>query len=220
MGLGNIPGWSYSAERAWYDVPDYEDEPKPEREMTVREVIKIMNERNKNRMKLYEISEEYAAFIEAFDNGEIPDEAFDDTFDSLHGMFEEKCVAVACSIKNDKALIDALKAEKTAMEKRIASLESTVTSKSGYLMRNMERAGVTRLTEDPRARISIKKNSNTRTVFANAADFLKSAIENGWTNYLTTPKPELNKTAVKRDLENGVLLPGVYLERGKRVEIS
>lgn len=219
MGLDNLPGWSYSAERAWYDVPEYEDPIPPKKDISVKQLINIMNERNRRSMKLYEISAEYANFIEAFDNGDIPDEAFDDTFDSLHGMFEEKCVAVACSIKNDDAMLNALKAEKVSMEKRIAALEKTRNSKAGYLMRSMESVGVERLKNDPRAQISIKKNP-PKVVFSDKAAFLYQAVAENWSKYLTVPQPELNTNAVKEDLKNGAKLPGVHLEQGKRVDIS
>jgi hypothetical protein len=170
-------------------------------------------------MKLYEISAEYAAFIEAFDNGDIPEEAFADTLDGIHGMFEDKCAAVACSIKNDKAMIEALKSEAESIAKRIASLESAVASKNGYLMRSMERVGVDKLKGDPRAQISIKKNP-PKVIFNDKAAFLYQAISENWSKYLTVPKPELNTNAVKEDLKNGAKLPGVHLEQGKRVDIS
>lgn len=219
MGLDNLPGWSYSAERAWYDAAEYEDPTPPEKDISVKQLIKIMNERNRRSMKLYEISAEYANFIEAFDNGDIPEEAFADTLDGIHGMFEDKCVAVACSIKNDDAMLNALKAEKISMEKRIAALEKTRNSKAGYLMRSMENVGVDRLKNDPRAQISIKKNP-PKVVFSDKAAFLYQAIAENWSKYLTVPQPELNTNAVKEDLKNGAKLPGVHLEQGKRVDIS
>ncbi len=219
MGLMNQPGWSYSAERAWYTPPEYDDPTPPENDISVKQLIKIMNERNGNAMKLYEISAEYAKFIEDFDNGDIPEEAFADTLDGIHGLFEDKCVAVACSIKNDNAMLEALKAEKTAMEKRIAALTKTRDSKGRYLLRSMESVGVDKIKGDPRAQLRISKNPPA-TIFTDKTAFLNQAIAEGWTKYLTTPKPEINTTAVKEDLKNGAKLPGVYLEQGKRVDIS
>lgn len=219
MGLDNLPGWSYSAERAWYEPPEYDTPTPPENDISVKQLIKIMNERNKKHMNLYEISSDYAKFIEAFDNGDIPEEAFADTLDGIHGMFEDKCVAVACSIKNDDAMLNALKAEKVSMEKRIAALEKTRNSKAGYLMRSMESVGVDRLKNDPRAQISIKKNP-PKVVFSDKAAFLYQAVAENWSKYLTVPQPELNTNAVKEDLKNGAKLPGVHLEQGKRVDIS
>lgn len=38
-------GWSYSAERAWYEPPEppaYDDEDGEEREMTVKELLEVM----------------------------------------------------------------------------------------------------------------------------------------------------------------------------------
>lgn len=211
-------GWSYSAERAWYEPPEYDDPTPPENDISVKQLIKIMNERNKS-MNLYEISSEYAAFIEAFDNGDIPEEAFADTLDGIHGMFEDKCVAVACSIKNDGAMIDALTAEIERLKERKSKLERTSDSKRRYLMQSMQAVGVDKIKGDPRAQVSIKKNP-PKVVFTDKSAFLYQAISEGWTKYLTTPQPELNTNAVKSDLNNGVSLPGVHIEQGKRVDIS
>lgn len=218
MGLMYQDGWSYSAEDAWYEPPEYEDEEVEAPEPTVRDVILKLNERN-NRMKLYEISAEYAAFIEAFDNGDIPEEAFADTLDGIHGVFEDKCVAVACSIKNDGAMIDALSSEIERLSKRKMQLERACESKRRYLMSSMDSVGVDKIKGDPRAQLSIKKNP-PKVVFSDKAAFLYQAINEGWTNYLTTPQPSLNLNAVKNDVKNGVSLPGVHLEQDRRVDIS
>ena len=51
MGLDNLPGWSYSAERARYDAPEYEAPTPPEKDISVKQLIKIMNRRNSNELK-------------------------------------------------------------------------------------------------------------------------------------------------------------------------
>ncbi len=170
-------------------------------------------------MNLYQISSEYAEFIEAFDNGDIPDDAFADTLDGIHGLFEEKCVAIACSIKNDGAMIEALKSEIARLTERKNAMEKKVESKKGYLMRSMDAVGVDKIKGDPRAHISIKKNPS-RVVFSDKADFLAKAKANGWMYFLNVPQPEVNVSAVKSALSNGKTIPGVYLEQGKRVDIG
>lgn len=219
MGLMNQPGWSYSAERAWYEPPEIESPTPPEKDISVKQLIKIMNERNRNAMKLYEISADYAKFIEDFDNGDIPEEAFADTLDGIHGLFEDKCVAVACSIKNDKAMLDALGTEIAQLTARKKRLENTVESKQRYLLSSMERVGVDKIKGDPRAQLRVSKNP-PKIVFTDKSAFLYQAIAENWSKYLTKPQPTLIESAVKEDLKNGAQLPGVHLEQGKRVDIS
>lgn len=229
-----LPGWNQSAEDAWLTPPDpWDDEIEPKRrDMTVAEVLKcrnrnprvnIMNNKHKKKgreeMKLYEISSEYAKFIEDFDNGDIPDDAFSDTLDSIHGVFEEKCVSIACSIKNDNAMIDALNAEIGRLTERKNAMTKRMESKKNYLLKSMDAVGVDKLKEDPRAHISIKRNP-PRVVFTDPQGFLETAKTNGWMHFIKVAQPEIDKAAVKSALLNGRGFPDVYLEQGKRVDIS
>lgn len=216
----NQPGWSYSAERAWYEPPEYDTPTPPENDISVKQLIKIMNERNSNAMKLYEISADYAKFIEDFDNGDIPEEAFADTLDALDGTFKDACVAFALSIENDNATIAALDTEIERLNARKKKLTTSIEGKKSKMLEYMQRVGVDKITDDPRVHIAVRTNSTPRTVFSDRAAFLYQAVAEGWTKYLTKPKPDLNIEAVKEDLKNGAKLPGVYLEYGKRVDIS
>ena len=40
--MWNQQGWSYSAERAWYEPPEYDDVPEEETEMTVKQLLEVM----------------------------------------------------------------------------------------------------------------------------------------------------------------------------------
>lgn len=174
---------------------------------------------DKKHMNLYEISSDYAKFIEAFDNGDIPEEAFADTLDSIHGAFEDKCVAVACSIKNDKVMFDALETEIAQLKKRKKVLERTIESKQQYLLDSMERAGVDKIKNNPRAQLRVSKNP-PKIVFADKTAFLRQALAEDRKKYLIVQQPTLNESAIKGDLVLGAIIPGVHLEQGKRVDIS
>lgn len=56
MGLDNIPGWSDSAERAWYEPPEpwgsCGEEKEEEEYITVKKLIKIIEERNRKNETL------------------------------------------------------------------------------------------------------------------------------------------------------------------------
>ena len=206
-----------SAERAWLTPPDPWGSDGGETE-TVNPYDILIKWRKCKTMKLYEIASDYAAFIEAFDNGDIPEDAFYDTLDGIHGAFEEKCANVALSVKNDDAAITALESEIERLQKRVKSIKASQDQKRRYIHDSMSRVGVDRLKDDPRVQISIKKNP-PKVVFTDKAAFLYNARESGWTKYLTVPQPELNVSAIKDDLKNGVQLPGAYLEQGSRLEV-
>ena len=54
-------------------------------------------------MTLYEIAQDYQIFLEQIEAGEIPEEAVEDTLDSMAGEFREKADQIACVIKNLRA---------------------------------------------------------------------------------------------------------------------
>ena len=69
-------------------------------------------------MTLYEISREYSDFVIAVENGEIPEEAINDTFEMLTGELDEKIDNTACVIKNLNAEAAAIKGEIDALAAR------------------------------------------------------------------------------------------------------
>lgn len=69
-------------------------------------------------MTLYEISNDYINFITAVENGEIPEEAIQDTLDSIEGEFNEKIESIACLIKNINAEAEAIKLEADNLKQR------------------------------------------------------------------------------------------------------
>lgn len=214
----NQPGWNQSAEDAWLTPPDVWDEPRAERrDLTVKQALKIM-ERKQKRMNLYEISSEYAEFIEAFDNGDIPDDAFADTLDGIHGLFEEKCVSVACSIKNDNAMIEALNAEIGRLTERKNAMARKVESKKGYLMRSMDDEGLKHFND---SRVKMKLVNKPPIVgFSDRQAFAALAKTKGWLHFLHVPQPDINVAAVCSALENGHVLPYVHLEKRRELVIQ
>ena len=62
-------------------------------------------------MKLYELTNDYLALLDAIDNDEIPEEAIADTLESITACIEDKADSIACLLKNLDADIVAIKAE-------------------------------------------------------------------------------------------------------------
>ena len=64
-------------------------------------------------MKLYELTNDYLALLDAIDNDEMPEEAIADTLEAITASIEDKADSIACVLKNLDAEIVAIKTEET-----------------------------------------------------------------------------------------------------------
>ena len=85
------------------------------------------------------------------------------------------------------------------------------------LVDNMQATGKKKI-DRPKAKLSLKNNAES-TSFASEAKFIKWAKENN-RNYLRFPEPEIDKTAVKKALQNGEKIPGASIIRTVSVIIT
>ena len=109
-------------------------------------------------MKLYEITEIHnQALLNMADIEGLDETVINDTLESLEGEFKEKAISVAGFFQNIQAEIDAMKdAEKRITERR-KSREKQVAWFKNYLLKNMQRTGITKI-ECPQFSISIRNN--------------------------------------------------------------
>lgn len=96
-------------------------------------------------MTLYEISREYSDFVIAVENGEIPEEAINDTFEMLTGELDEKIDNTACVIKNLNAEAAAIKGEIDALAARKKSKENLVAYLKNKIAQAMQSSGKIKL---------------------------------------------------------------------------
>ena len=154
-------------------------------------------------MNLYEVAEEIEkAFALAVDpnTGEIDDEKMV-LLESLQMERDRKIENVACYIKNLKADAQALKAEKDAFQKRQKQAENKAEALSRYLMSALN---------------GEKFSSNRCSVSFRHTQ--KVTLDEGYTIYdidthfVRMKEPELDKTAIKKALEDGTPIAGVHME--------
>lgn len=90
-------------------------------------------------MKLYEIAQNYEKFARMIEDGEIPEDAIADTFESLEGELEDKADNIASLIKGWTAESTAIKAEEENLAKRRKSIENQTSylksTLSAYLLK-------------------------------------------------------------------------------------
>lgn len=108
---------------------------------------------------LYELSAEYAAFLEAVEAGEIPEEAIADTLEGISGEFSQKADNIACIIKELNARAAAIKEEADRLSERQAAAIRRAENLKRYLAEAMQRTGMNKL-ETPRNALSFRRSTS------------------------------------------------------------
>ena len=167
-------------------------------------------------MTLYEIATEYKEFVEAVENGEVPEEAITDTLESIQALLEEKADNIACLIKNLTSDAEAIKAEETRLTERRKQKEATADRLKTYLSDMLIKSGCTNL-ETARNKMSFRK-SEVVTV-DNEATFIEWAMNEN-RDLLTFKAPTISKTAIKKALAEGQAIDGVRIESKSNLQIK
>jgi len=92
-------------------------------------------------MRLYEISKALNAFIEAYEQGEIPAEAYKDTLQGIEIEFEEKAEQIAKIIRNFEADNIVLQCEIDRLQAMAASNSNQIKYLKNYLFEQMKAVG-------------------------------------------------------------------------------
>lgn len=152
-------------------------------------------------MNLYEID---SAILDCVDieTGEI----FDiDRFEELALTRDAKIENICLWIKNLKAEIEALKAEKDAFAQRQKSAENKMESLKKYITGYLGGAPF----ESAKVKVSFRKSESLR-------------IDNGTTipdEYLRFKEPEVNKAELKDAVKKGLVIDGVQIVENLNIQI-
>lgn len=167
-------------------------------------------------MKLYEITAEYQRFLEAVENGEIPEEAIADTLECVEAALEEKADNIACIIKNLTAEAAAIKTEEEKLTERRKAKERRVESLKTYLANALITSGFSSV-ETARNKITFLKSESV--ALEDEEKFIEWAEKHA-DEYLTYKQPSVNKTAIKKALAEGAELDGVHIETKQNIQIK
>lgn len=153
-------------------------------------------------MNLYEID---SAILDCMDleTGEIFDV---DRFEELNLERTVKIENICLWIKNLKAEIEALKAEKDAFAKRQKSAENKMESLKQYISGYLEGTAY----ESAKVKVSFRKSE--------ALDIMEGAIIPD--EYLKFKEPDVDKVELKKALKSGVQIPGVYIVENQNIQIK
>ena len=166
-------------------------------------------------MKLYELTNDYIAFLEAIDNDEIPEEAIADTLEAITAEIEVKADNIACLLKNLDAEIIAIKAEEQRLAERRKAKEKSHERIKQYLSETLQRAGLDKI-ETARNRITFRKSESVEVdedAFIKWAEFNRDDL-------LTYSAPKINKAEVKKALKDGIEIVGAELRIKNNIQIK
>ena len=162
---------------------------------------------------LYELSNDY---LSAFDfltdpENEVDKQVVSDTLEAISGDFEDKAINVAKYLKNLESSAKAIKEAEAEMMKRRKSFEKRVAGLKDYLKGNLEITGIKKI-ESPFFKISIAKNPVS--VFVSDESIIPDEF------FETRTLRTLNKTALKKSLQDGFVIHGAELKNGTRLNIK
>ena len=166
-------------------------------------------------MKLYELTNDYLALLDAIDNGEIPEEAIADTLEAITEEIESKADSIACVLKNLDADIIAIKAEEVRLAERRKAKEKSYERIKQYLSDTLQVAGLDKI-ETARNKITFSKSES---VEIDEDAFIVWAQKNR-DDLLTYSAPKVNKTEVKKSLKNGDSIVGAELRINSNIQLK
>lgn len=166
-------------------------------------------------MKLYELTNDYLALLDAIDNDEIPEEAIEDTLESITSCIEDKADSIACLLKSLDADCTAIKAEEARLAERRKAKEKAHERIKQYLSETLQRAGLDKI-ETARNRITFRKSES---VEVDEESFISWAMKYR-DDLLTYSAPKVNKTEVKKALKHGDKIAGAELRIKNNIQIK
>jgi len=169
-------------------------------------------------MKLLELSDAYIEAFESYDltdDGSLPIEDMDRLMEGIQEKFEVKAQHICQYIINLETEIRDMKTQerfiKEKMSEKIMKLENKSKSIKQYVLMNMNKINKKSITS-PIIDVSIRKNP-PKTIIEDEAsipsEYVKQRVETC-----------IDKNLIKKDIQNGKLIPGVYLENSESLVIK
>lgn len=162
---------------------------------------------------LYQLADEYVEALRAMAEMELDEQTVADTLEGLSGELQVKATNVAMFVRNLEATADAIKAAEQQMAARRKAIENRAKRIRDYIQSQMEKTGISKI-ECPYFKLAIR--DNPPSVVVDNAD----AIPEEYMRQPETPPPAPDKKMIGDALKDGIEVPGVHLERSKRLEIK
>lgn len=162
---------------------------------------------------LYVLTAEYRQAASRLLELDLDETTIAETLESMTGDIEQKAIATAMVTRNLDALADSIKQAEAGMAARRKAVEARADNVRAYLLNNMLACGISKI-ESPYFELSIRENP--------ASVVIDCAIEIPADYYRQpeTPPPVVDKKLIAQAIKDGFAVPGVHLERVKRLSIK
>jgi archaellum component FlaC len=161
-------------------------------------------------MKLYEIKGQFTALDSINLESDDDIQAFGDLYKSLEVSLTEKIENCCMVIRNAESEAEAIKAEIDRLRSRKSAIENKVDNLKSYMQHELESIGVDSV-KGSLFSVKVALNPESVAVTCNAHDLAPE---------YQMVKIEPCKTAIKADLQNGIIIPGCALVRTKGLRIK
>lgn len=158
---------------------------------------------------LYEINSAILTLTESLTEGEIDEQVYTDTIESLGA--DNAIEDVVKSIKNLEAEAEAIKTEKDSLDIKQKQAEATAAKLKKILLNHME------ITKSPKLKAGVFSISQGST---QSVELLYDDIENYPEEYLVSQKPKLDKRKLLSDLKDGEVVDGAIIKTTKYIRIK
>lgn len=161
---------------------------------------------------LYEITQDYLQILSMMEDPELDPQILADTMEAVEGELEIKAENYAKVMKNLEADVAGIKAEIERLSERKKTIENNIKNMKSALQMAMETTGKTKFKTEL---FSFNIQKNAPTVVIDASD-----PNNIPPDFLKFKEPEVDKTAIKAAIQNGMDLTGVaHLESKNSLRI-
>lgn len=160
---------------------------------------------------LYEIKNEYLNVLNNIEFDEETGEILNlEELEEMESAFDEKTEAVALYIKEQVALAEAIKAEEKSLYERRKRMENKSERLKTYLAESLVEVGRDKF-ETPKCKLSFRKSTSVEIPDESLIpkEYLKETI---------TYNPD--KTLIKEDIKNGVIVEGASLVEKRNLQIK
>lgn len=168
-------------------------------------------------MKLYEISENYRAFMAAVDAGEIPEDAIGDTLDGIEGAFDDKADSIACLIKELRLEAAGIKTEADNLTARARRAQAKADRLQGYLLYHMQAMGKTKIST-ARNVLSLRKGTPACKIEDEALAL--SWLEMHHMEDCIKREVSIRKRELLARMKDGDEIPGAHMEQDVILQVK
>lgn len=161
---------------------------------------------------IYELTDDFLRIQEMMEDPELDPQTLADTFEAVDGELELKAESYAKVMKNLEGDLAGIKAEIDRLTSKKKAIENNIKNMKATLQSVMEATGKTKFKTELFS-FGIQKNAPSVVID-------EQYIENIPEEYLKFREPEINKTAIKDAINNGVDLSGIaHLEQSQSLRI-